>query len=223
MNTRFDHLAFGANTLEVGLDYLQDLLGVTIPFGGKHIKMGTHNAVMKLGENCYFELITIDHDAPPPARPRWFAMDHAVHRLAVERKPRLLTWVVNTDDLDQCRTISSYPYPEGLNMTRKTDSGTLSWSITVPEDGNLPADGLLPSLIQWHHGGTHPARGMPDLGCRLQSIRLHHPYPSWLEDHLKTIDCHQMVDIVPLSGNESAYMTATLETPNGVVTLSGGL
>ena len=70
-----DHLVFAAPTLAQGIEYIADLTGVTPRPGGKHAGMGTHNALVKLGERLYLEIIAIDPDAPKPARPRWFDLD----------------------------------------------------------------------------------------------------------------------------------------------------
>ena len=37
--------------------------------------MGTHNRLLGLGTNVYLEVIAIDTEAAPPARPRWFSLD----------------------------------------------------------------------------------------------------------------------------------------------------
>ena len=40
MQTQIDHLVIGARTLTEGVNYVKDLLGVDMPFGGVHPKMG---------------------------------------------------------------------------------------------------------------------------------------------------------------------------------------
>ncbi|NKB76564.1 MAG: VOC family protein [Gammaproteobacteria bacterium] len=170
MRNQLDHLVFCATTLKEGIDHIGEALGVKVPSAGIHTQMGTHNAVMQLGNNIYFEIIAINPESDAPQRPRWFSMDNASDRLAIHSKPRLITWVANTEDLKQLTNLSTYPYPEGLSMTRETKNGLLEWSITVAEDGTLPAAGLLPTLIQWKQPSLHPSNKMIDLGCRLASL-----------------------------------------------------
>ena len=147
-------------------------------------------------------------------------MDNANDRLAVAQRPRLITWVVNTRNLEQCRSQSAFPYPPGIEMSRKTDDGELNWSITVPKDGSLPAGGLLPTLIQWHHQGPHPAARMPDLGCKLTMLRLHHPNRAWLEQQLRSIHCLDMVELIELPDNADPLIEAHIQTPSSNVILT---
>jgi hypothetical protein len=65
-----DHLVVAAATLEQGEDYIESRLGARPLRGGRHVAMGTHNSLLKLGEKIYLEVIAIDPDgaAPGPAR-----------------------------------------------------------------------------------------------------------------------------------------------------------
>ena len=76
--------------------------------------MGTHNAIMKFDDHTYFEIIAVNPDGIAPSRPRWFSMDNARDRLAIEQQPSLITWVVNTDNLERCVEGATYPYPLGF-------------------------------------------------------------------------------------------------------------
>lgn len=40
---KLDHLAIIAPSLEVGAEHVYEQLGISIPVGGKHREMGTHN------------------------------------------------------------------------------------------------------------------------------------------------------------------------------------
>jgi hypothetical protein len=73
----FDHLIIGAHTLEQGAAFIEALLGVQPQAGGRHVAMGTHNRVLKLGARAYLEVIAIDPAAAAPSRPRWFGLDDA--------------------------------------------------------------------------------------------------------------------------------------------------
>ncbi|MFV2031774.1 MAG: VOC family protein, partial [Gammaproteobacteria bacterium] len=96
---RLDHLVIAAETLEQGVDYLRSTLGVDIPKGGIHRTMGTHNHVMQLGKESYLEVIAINPDGIVPDHPRWFNLDEQLMRESLQRQPRLITWVVNTPDI----------------------------------------------------------------------------------------------------------------------------
>ncbi|WP_110515759.1 VOC family protein [Herpetosiphon llansteffanensis] len=55
--TWIDHLVVTAPNLAFGVAYIEDLLGVPMQAGGQHQAMATHNSVLKLGTNCYLEVI----------------------------------------------------------------------------------------------------------------------------------------------------------------------
>jgi len=211
---RLDHIVVAAATLEQGAAYLRELLGVEVPAGGVHATMGTHNRVMQLGDDCYLELIAIDPAGTVPAWPRWFGLDNALLRAALAERPRLVTWVMNTPDL--AALAASADFVIGTPTALSRDG--LSWEIALTEDGRLLADGLLPYCIQWH-SSPHPSRAMADLGCRLQKLTLHHNRPDWLADRLESIDGSHLAEIDPIPDSNSPYLTADIQTPNGLVRL----
>lgn len=71
MQTRIDHLVIGAATLFQGVAYVKECLGVDIPYGGVHMTMGTHNHLMKLGDEIFLEVIAINPDIERIEHPRW--------------------------------------------------------------------------------------------------------------------------------------------------------
>ncbi len=168
LHTEPDHLVITAPTLEAGMEWIAQRLGVSMlpRIGGQHARLSTHNALLSLGEGFYLEVIAIDPDAAAPARPRWFGMD----ALATDAAPRLAHWVARTDDIHAATGASSIDPGEITPMQR----GALDWLITIAADGCLPFAGLMPSLIQWL-SQPHPASALPDLGCRLRRLELAHP------------------------------------------------
>ena len=136
--------------------------------GGVHAAMGTHNRLLKLagGERLYLELIAIDPAALPPGRPRWFGLDDPVLQARLAEQPRLIHWVARSDDLQR----EAMPAQgEILPMQR----GDFHWRITVPADGQLPANGRLPTLIQWDVP-FHPSDRLPESGCTLVALDATH-------------------------------------------------
>ena len=55
-----DHLVLGTADLEKGAFWLERFFGVTLSPVGQHLRMGTHNRLLSLGDACYLELISID-------------------------------------------------------------------------------------------------------------------------------------------------------------------
>ena len=74
--------------------HVEEALGVDLATRGEHPQMGTHNHLLSLGPEIYFEAIAINPDAEAPNRPRWFNLDN------FQGPPRLTNWILATDDLD---------------------------------------------------------------------------------------------------------------------------
>lgn len=212
--TKLDHLVVGAQTLSQGVEYIQKTLGVDIPHGGEHIRMGTHNLLMRLGDNTFFEVIAIHPDIPCPSVPRWFGLDDPFIRQQLKRSPALLTWVVNTRDIQTLLANADCSF----GRPQKIGRDNLSWLFGLPRDGRLLAGGMLPYIIQWQTT-SHPSTRMTDRGCRLKHLKLFHPHPNWIKTLLVSIHADHLVTLHPLAENNSPYLEATLDTPAGIKTL----
>jgi hypothetical protein len=172
--SELDHIVVASANLDAGVDWVERQLGVRPQPGGQHVVMGTHNALLKLGPRVYLEVIAIDPDGAPPARPRWFALDEAAMRSRLASGPSLVTWVLRCESLaNACARVPDLG--EILSMSR----GDFCWKIAVPDDGSLPWGGILPAAIQWEPGpngeALHPCDRLPDSGCELGELRLGHP------------------------------------------------
>ncbi|WP_024333068.1 VOC family protein [Desulfotignum balticum] len=211
MSTRLDHLVVGARDLEDGVAYVKEKLGVVMPFGGKHLKMGTHNHLIRIGNNVFLEIIAIDPDQTDLDRPRWFGLDDPTIQTNLDKSPRLLSWVVNCNDINKTmRTAScSFGHPELINR------GHLNWYFGLPADGRLIGGGFLPYLIQWIDI-VHPSNFMADVGIRLLNIKIYHKYPSWLEKTLFSIEAHKLVKICSPPIDGKSFIKAQFDTPNGL-------
>lgn len=211
MNTKLDHIVIGAATLGQGVDYVKRLLGVDMPEGGSHPSMGTHNHLMQLGNDVFLEVIAINPDGPTPQRPRWYGLDDPLVQEKLRQSPRLLTWVVNTDDISALQARTSFAFGEAMPISR----GNLNWHFAVPDDGRILAGGMLPYIIQWHTS-MHPSNAMADKGCRLKKLEIHHPYRDWLAAILSDIGAESLVEVHALAPGTAPFLAVHLETPTGV-------
>jgi Glyoxalase-like domain len=169
MHAEFDHLVVVCADLDQGAAWIQSSLGVEVIPGGRHAAMGTHNRLLRLGPRRYLEVIAIDPAAPPPGRPRWFGLDDPGIRTRASVTPYVATWVVRTTDITAA--VDRVPdLGEILSLSR----GPHHWRITVPSDGRLLFDGVLPAVIQWD-GDAHPADALPEAGCELLTLSVSHP------------------------------------------------
>jgi Glyoxalase-like domain len=201
MRFELDHLVVAADSLEAGRTFVRDSLGVQMQAGGRHERMGTHNALLRLDSGQYLEVIAIDPSIAPPNRARWFGLD------SFSGEPRLVHWVarvarvawVTSGDLERLRLPEHGPV---LTMTR----GEFAWRITVPDDGGLPGNGLVPTLIQWDSGPrivgpsvgpsavnfgrtgpSHPSDFLPNQNCALIGLEGTHPNPEPILERLSTL------------------------------------
>jgi len=212
MQALLDHIAVTAPSLAIGADFIEHALGVRPQQGGAHPRMGTHNLLLRLGESVYLEVIACDPAAPAPQRPRWFELD----RLAPDAPPRLATWVARTDDIAaavQACAAAGQIEP----MTR----GELSWRITIPADGSLPAAGAAPTLIQWD-ALPHPATKLDDLGCHLEALQVFHPDPQGIRATLDAIAFAGPVEVRALPAGAAPRLQARIRTPQGLRMLPAG-
>ena len=230
MKTQIDHLVVMAASLDQGVQWCEDTLGITPGPGGEHEKYGTHNRLFKIASPqfplAYFEIIAINPQAVIPKRaqvPRWFDMDDAVLQKAVAQGPRLVHFVSSTDDVKAARHVlrtQGIERGQVVHASRKSSKGTLNWQITVREDGERLFNGCLPTLIQWGKPDAteplrlHPRNSLPRSGVTLQSLTVSHPSSAKLQT---AFDAIGLADIAIETG--PANLVAHLQTPKGLVQL----
>lgn len=203
---RLDHIAMSCTDLSAAAQELENKLEVSLAPRGEHSHMGTHNRLLSLGPDIYFELIAIDPDVPGPDRPRWFNIDN------FNGPPRLTNWIIATDDMSK----SLSDAPDGMGVPTPLSRADFKWEMAIPDTGILPFDGWAPALIQWH-GDAHPAQRLEDHGIRLQSLTLYHPEA---EQMAQAFTPHLPRDTILFVPAEAAHMEARLSTSHGDVLLS---
>lgn len=211
-----DHLVVAARTLDEGADWCEATLGIAPLAGGRHALMGTHNRVLLIATpafpKAYLEIITVDPQAPPPGRSRWFDLDDPALAAALAAGPALVAWVARCEAIESaCAALAALGVDPGrvLDAERDTPAGRLRWRIAVPDDGARRFGGALPTLIEWR--GAHPADTMPACGVTLASFGVAGPEPL-----ARALDALQ----APLHARPGVpALAATLDTPRGAVTL----
>ena len=179
---RVDHLIYTCQRLEDGVRYVEELVGVRPSYGGAHPGLGTHNALLSLGEDTYLEIIAPDPKQPPPPRARPFGLDDktrpdALSSFAVHPVPKM-RW------RDGCE-VNRGATLEGLaaamqlaggrpglpirSQQRLTPGGDkVSWRFTLPFD----ALGATPFLMDWGRATNSPHQTAPR-GCKLAELAIH--------------------------------------------------
>ena len=200
LNAQLDHLVVLAITLDEGVRWAEQNLGVTPGPGGEHPLMGTHNRLLHIAgpdfERAYLEIIAINPAAAPQRAAglkRWFDMDDAALQERVLRDgPALIHAVFRVNDLDTAvAALAAQSLDAGrvISASRPTAQGLLQWRITVRDDGRRLFDGCLPTLIQWGADDAtgvdgvdsaatcapHPTDHLPPSGLQLAGLRVRHP------------------------------------------------
>lgn len=201
----FDHLTMIAPTLDEGIDYLGEILGIALGNAATHADMGTHNRRVRLDADRYLEVIAIDPDGRAPATPRWFGLDRReAVRSAWSQGLRLRGWVARTDDIDA--VLARHGHLLGTKRWLENH-----FHFAVPEDGDPPLGGVLPSVIDV--GGRSPtATRLEDQGIRLTDFVLEHPNPPGilaLYEELGVTDPPRVVH------GDAVRYHATVDTPTG--------
>lgn len=207
-----DHLIVAATTLADGIDYVATLTGAVPQPGGKHVTMGTHNALLRLGDKLYVEIIAVDPEATKPSRPRWFGLDGIALQADLMEQPRLIHWVARTLDIEHAAHCSGVE----LGTVHALARGDYRWRITIPEDGALPGRGVIPTLIQWDVD-VHPADRLPPSTVALVELAATHPDPGVIRPVLANLGLEGSLRV---SYDRETRLAAMLRTPHGFVTLS---
>jgi hypothetical protein len=205
--SKVDHLVYATPDLAAGVERVERLLGVKAIPGGQHPGAGTRNALIRLGEASYLEIIGPDPDQQKVNIPRRFGIDEL-------QAPRLVTWAAKGTDLEG---IVEKAKSHGVDLgqvqagsRRRPDGVLLSWRLTVSP--TLNSDGIVPFFIDW--GETpHPAASLPK-GCLLVGLRAEHPDADSVRGGLSVLGLDLVVAPRPVPA-----LIATINTPHGKVEL----
>jgi hypothetical protein len=169
MTATIDHLVYACPDLDAAVAEITRVTGVRPQPGGQHPGLGTHNALLSLGDRTYLEII-----APDPANPGTGQPPFGLDQLTA---PALRAWAAAPQDLDaaveRART-EGLAYGDIVTGHRRSPGdGEVSWRMTTyAYDG---AVALVPFLIDWGPA-RHPAQTAPS-GLRLTEFRILAPDP----------------------------------------------
>jgi len=208
--TALDHIVVGVVDLDSGMARLEQLTGVRLVRGGSHPGIGTHNALISLGDKQYLELM-----APDPAQ-RQYTSSYELRTLV---EPRVIAWTARTSNINSSADVAlkgGYQLDGPTDMSRlRPDGKRLAWKLfrvsnTLGRDGVEP----IPGFIEWDPGSLHPSQDSPK-GCELESFAIEYPQPSVLTAALTNLGIAAQVKQAM-----SARLIIALKTPIGRVELS---
>lgn len=207
LKSELDHFLWAVPDLQRGMAEIEKLTGVAPQMGGRHPGVGTHNAILPIGDKVFLEII-----APDPSQDRFSSFGNLVKGI---EKPRLVTWVARSPD---ARKLSDLAQQNGLSpgvilalSRRRPDGTSVSWrTVTL---GGHPHGPLIPFFIEWR-SEDHPAEKAGN-GCHLARFEIESPDPRGVLAVLDKVGLH-----LPVLEAAKPRLKATLDTPRGRVVLT---
>ena len=214
-----DHLVLGASSLDAGIEWVNQHLGVTATVGGTHPSWGTRNALVYLGPQRYLEILAPDETQV--CERRFFDVDQI-------ESPRLVGWATNRVLASEVDEVGRPVIP---GRRDRSDGSTLRWRLTdpfhlraIPSATESPSaepspqdspriDALTPFFIDWTEG-THPADDLQH-ECKIVRLVATHPDPNAVMNRLRQLGVHLEVCEATFSS-----LSATIESPLGRVTVT---
>ena len=190
MNPRIDHIVIGSADLISGTKILENKLRTQFSSGGEHKIMGTHNNILKLQSDIYLEVIANNPNVDKPSRQRWFSLDEVRTKEKIKNYPRTLCWVIEVDNIENTVKKCGYNPGEILQISR----GELTWKITVPSNGALVNNGVLPALIEWPND-RHPSKKLTNSKVSINKLSLFHPEPYKIKNIISNLIKSDLIHI----------------------------
>ena len=143
---KLDHIVFGAITLEEGTELVENILQAKLSDIGYHKDMGTHNRVIRISEEVYLEVVSIDPQSRNLKNRKWFNLDNLNLQTKLQKSPQIIGYVIENNDIN----LSKYydPFFEASRANYK-------WQFAMPTyknniiDSEIIKTGIIPSLISW--------------------------------------------------------------------------
>lgn len=209
MNECIDHIVYAVPDLLSGKNRIASILGVEVYYGGKHEHHGTHNALVRIGEEIYLEIISSDPDNVKVVSPRWMGVD------ILNNTARISRWAMKSEiSKEKISTLKNYKQDLGVSSRGsrlKPDGTLLEWELTLPAPN--PIVEPCPFLIDWPDG-VHPTNVIP-MECELQAFKIYTTHYQLISSLLINLEADVLV--VPSSVDK---IELTIRCPNGLITLS---
>jgi hypothetical protein len=214
-NHYFDHLVVAINDLDRGVKEVERITGVLPKYDGSDAQLGTHSAVIGLGDNAFLEIIAPDPKADPG-------------RVDAELKPLILDrlntfesltpfgWAIGTSNLERTRAFarqSSTRTSEAMPGSRKRSWGRQTrweWSRVI-----RPESYVMPQFVQWD-ADTSPPQDRAPKGCALSNLKVY----SRTYKSVHALIATMQVD-VESAGAEEESISFSLDCPRGEVVVEG--
>ena len=202
-----DHVVYVCRDLVKTKERFENLLGIQIEMGGKHKTKGTHNALFRLGEKSYFELLAPDPERDPEINLEWLGTNNT----EIERISR---WCISPNDITEALAFlnlkSKWPYQIYPGSRVTTSGSILKWKLAL-SSYEAEVD-VFPFLIDWGKS-IHPAQNMKQQ-CEVLNIELYHSCPEKIQSIVDNFGLGARI-----SKSVQARIAVTLKTPKGEITI----
>ncbi len=232
-----DHIVFTCPNLEDGIEYVYERTGVRAAYGGSHPGVGTHNALLALGDDVYLEIIAPDPKQREPKQVRPFGLDDPRTHWRFNAFAVHPTGGSTIHALQDDMFVHSFDPGSIDTMSRLKPDGTLlKWRMTTLQ----AAAGPRPWIIEWGRTPS-PAASAPK-GCLLCNLRCYGPFSAEMKHVLLKIMGLQRLkapsydkakgippvvefrhrELTDVPKHENNFIVATLMTPKGLVSFGEG-
>lgn len=206
--THLDHLILGTPDLDSTLERLSGTFGVRATVGGRHPDEGTRNALYRLADRTYLEIMGPDPSAPEPNRPRWMGIDALT-------ETRLVGWAVSSSALEslagRMSALGIRVGPILRGARTRPDGSELRWRLTDPRATG--PESMMPFFIDWGES-PHPAQSAAR-GLKLLEFRVEHPDAERLAGAFDALGLGVRLESGPVP-----TLRAVLDTPAGILDLT---
>ncbi|MEM6800958.1 MAG: VOC family protein [Bacteroidota bacterium] len=206
MNSRqIDHIVYTVFDLEEAMNSFQQKLGVRPVFGGYHKTEGTKNALLKLDQGIYLELLAADDDNKEIAPPRWMGVDFLT-------QAQISRWALKSDNLQKDAEILQAYNPDMGQIKGGSRAvaggGLLQWELIMPL--SKPEVEVLPFMVDWSQTEVHPFDQLPEMDCRLEELYMQHPDPVMVKSCFEKLGVELRVD-----ESDKIGIRAVIQSPRG--------
>jgi len=168
---KLDHLVWASPSLDDAIIEFAALSGVDAMAGGRHVGLGSRNALADLGSRIYLAI-----DGPDEEQP---LTDNYGATLKALGGPMLTRFAVQTEDLSAAQAVlSCHGFASEVRPGGRTGANgeTYAWQTLAVPDRTLGAG--MPLIKTWLTP-LHPSTESPG-GCRLVTLTVEHPKPDLL-------------------------------------------
>lgn len=191
-----DHITLTVSNLNDAISYFEEMLNCSPILGGKHPNLGTHNALIGIGnkENkCFLELIAIDPNRNPEIKSFPFGLKEQTQNSFFIK---IVEWCVNISSLrENIKNLSSihpdfYWWAEESKLgsrVKHDGTTTVRWDVIRKEENITKENGTIPYVIDWLDS-KHPSEELFDQGyCEQFSLKVYTPIKKLFERQFSNI------------------------------------